>query len=230
MNERARQSSFICLTDVPTPYRVHFFERLAAELQERGIAFEAWFMARSVKNRNWQLNGSGWRFRHRVLGGIHPIVQGAAFHVNPTVLPRLMAAAPEWVLVGGGWQVPSAALVLLARHVALRHASIIFWAEANRNSTRYADTFTNSMRRLVLRNADALAVPGSIARSTLSDDWGIRTTPFIELPNVVDENVFGRPPFDAARRASVRSRWGVAGADRMLFWPARLDEGDKGIV
>ena len=77
-----RQSSvtrFVCLTNIPSLYRLQEFEVLYKELQDRGIAFEAVFMAETEPGRHWSFRPENWSFPSSVLRGIHPLWRNAPF-------------------------------------------------------------------------------------------------------------------------------------------------------
>ncbi len=223
-----RDRRLVCITDVPTPYRNHLFAALHKELAGRGIRFEVWFMAARAPDRFWTFDAGPWCFEHAIARGIHPAVNGWAYHLNPGILWRLVASPPRWILLGGAWGQPTTFLSALCGR--LRRSLVIFWSEANRDATTRRSGPIAAARRAVLRLADAFAVPGSIARSTIGEDWSVGDRRFVPLPNVVDECVFSIARPDAAERARRLRQFGVPPNARVFFWPARLHEPSKGII
>ena len=117
---------FVCLTNIPTPYRVFQFRLVHAELERRGWAFEVWFMAKSEPRRNWTFDASEFDFPHRFLRGFRFEIVSDSFHINPEVLTCLRHVRPEILLVAGGWALPTvwlASLALVPRK--------IFWSESH---------------------------------------------------------------------------------------------------
>src|SRR5215470_4681832 len=98
---------FVCLTNIPTPYRVHFFSRLSEALETRGWKFEAWFMARSERGRHWRGDEPGLRFQNVFLRGVSFKVPGTVLHSNPGVAYRLAKSRPRVLMMAGSWAQPT---------------------------------------------------------------------------------------------------------------------------
>jgi glycosyltransferase involved in cell wall biosynthesis len=220
---------FVCVTDVPTPYRVHLFEAMAKEFAARGIAFEVYFMARTVPIRSWDLTPSEWRFLHHFGPGMHWTRDSTTFHLNPSIVYRITRDSPRWLLIGG-WHLPTSMALLGARSL-IGNGTTLLWAEANRASMSIRSGIVHRLRQLIGNAADAFAVPGKIAAETLRIDWGLDDKPVVPLPNLIDENLFGvRVSELRARRPALRQSIGLSGEDLGILWPARLHEKTKGIM
>jgi len=223
-------NKLVCVTDVPTPYRVHMFDAMAREFEKRGIAFEVYFMARTVPIRSWEFTPSEWHFVHHFSGGIHWTRGSTTFHLNPSVVYRIVRDAPRWLLVGGGWHLPTS-MALIGARTLMGAGTTLLWSEANRASMSFRTGIVNGVRQLVANRADAIAVPGKIAAETVRDDWGLKDKPLVPLPNLIDEDLFGaRVAQLRARRSELRQSLGVPNDDFLVLWPARLDEQTKGIL
>jgi len=223
-------NKLVCVTDVPTPYRVHMFDAMAREFEERGIAFEVYFMARTVPIRSWEFTPSEWHFVHHFGGGIHWTRGNTTFHLNPSVVYRIVREKPRWLLVGGGWHLPTSMALIGARTV-MRGGTTLLWSEANRASMSFRTGIVHGVRQLIASRVDAVAVPGKIAAETVRNDWGLTDKPLVPLPNLIDEELFGARVAELrARRSDLRQSIGLSGDDFVVLWPARLDEGTKGIL
>jgi len=221
---------FVCVTDVPTPYRVHLFEAMAREFANRGVAFEVYFMARTVPIRSWDLTPSEWHFVHHFGPGIHWTKGSTTFHLNPSLVYRIVRDAPRWLLVGGGWHLPTSMALLGARSLR-RVGTTLLWAEANRASMSVRTGIVHATRQLIANRADALAVPGRIAAETVRDDWGLKDKPVVPLPNLIDEELFGARVAELrAHRSAFRRSMGLSSQDLVILWPARLHERTKGLL
>jgi glycosyltransferase involved in cell wall biosynthesis len=221
---------FVCVTDVPTPYRVHLFEAMSKEFANRGITFEVYFMAMTVPIRSWDLNPSEWEFVHHFGSGMHWTKDSTTFHLNPSIVYRITRQAPRWLLIGGGWHLPTAIALLGARSL-IGGGITLLWAEANRASMSIRSGIVHRLRQLIGNGADAFAVPGSIAAETLRIDWGLDDKPVVPLPNLIDEELFGaRVSALRAQRTELRQSIGLSSEDFAILWPARLHEKSKGII
>jgi len=209
---------------------VHLFEAMAREFANRGVAFEVYFMARTVPIRSWDLTPSEWHFDHHFGAGVHWTKGSTTFHLNPSVVYRIMRDAPRWLLVGGGWHLPTSMALLGARSLTGVGRTLL-WAEANRASMSVRAGIVHAARQLIANRADAIAVPGKIAAETVRDDWGLKNKPFVPLPNLIDEELFGaRVTKLRAHRSAFRRSIGLSSEDFVILWPARLHERTKGLL
>ncbi|HLZ08172.1 MAG TPA: hypothetical protein VKT80_06275, partial [Chloroflexota bacterium] len=215
------------MMNIPTPYRVHMFDALTRELDRRGIDFHVYFMARTRHPRRWRIPDDQMAFNHSIALGIHPRHGSDVFHFNPGIPLALVKAPPTWLVLGGAWWMPTVVLSLLGTK---RSVCKILHSEANRYSMRFRSGSVAFARRHVLDLADAFAVPGRIAQETISEVCGANSRPFLQLPNLVDEQRFGSGVLELrARRDALREKYGVPRDTRVLLWCARLQEEDKGI-
>lgn len=236
-NEKAREGGptrrrrLVCVTNIPTPYRVHLFEVLASVLDERDIDFEAVFLASGAPHRYWDVDLSRAPFATRVDRGLHPYHGDAEFHVNPGTVVSMLKRPPSWLVLGGAWFIPTVATLATVGRLHRRGSRTIMWAEANPASRRFPSGAVAAVRRTVMTSVDAFAVPGAVAESAISASIGRHSKPFLRLPNIVDERAFGGEVSRLRReRSLLRAKHGLGDKDLVLLWPARLMERDKGIL
>ena len=189
------------------------------ELERRGRAFEAWFMARSEPRRSWSFDASEFDFPHRFLRGFQQRIGSDSFHLNPEVLTRLRETRPEILLVAGGWHLPT---VFMASLSSVPRK--IFWSESHLASIRKNGTGIGLARRFFLHRFDEFAVPGKLAKeyveaNTVSSEIRL-------LPNLVDPAIFRDRvrEWRRAKRQDARSE-----SQRALLVAARLSP-EKGLV
>lgn len=106
------------VTNIPAPYRLPVYERLAAEPD---IDLCAFFCSSREPDREWDLDES--QFQHVFLHARFITLRDRFIHANPDVWPRLRAFAPDVVITTGfnpthllGYMY---ALLHRARHVAM---------------------------------------------------------------------------------------------------------------
>src|SRR5262249_5546730 len=218
---------FVCLTNIPTPYRVHFFSRLSEALETRGWKFEAWFMARSERGRHWTIDQRELPFRSVFLGGVSLRVPGAGLHSNPGVAYRLAKSRPRVLMMAGSWAQPTnIAAAVIGR---LRdHAGIVFWSESHLKSMTRTGWLMNVVRRLLLSSYDSFAIPGRLAREYV-DSFAPGRKKY-SLANTVNEFLFrDRVAELRANRSALRDALGIADDRGVMLIPARLSP-DKGIL
>ena len=139
----------VLVTNIPTPYRLHFCRVLQSALTRRGWGFAVWFMAESERGRHWQVPREAFAFPHRVFRGLHPRVFGATLHVNPGIPWQVGATQPDVLLVAGAWGLPTNVLLtLVARATA---TTAIFWSESHLASRRWLGGAVDAWRGAALR-------------------------------------------------------------------------------
>lgn len=211
---------FVWVTDVPTPYRNHSFERMAAIFPELGIDFSVAFMAGRSKLRPWSFRKGQLRFPHRVYSGVHPVLWGTEQHVNPRLLFDLRRHAADVVMVGG-WASPSH---LWAPWAIPDGVVRVLGCESHLDSTAQQSKVLRWIKRKTIERYDAFLVPQRRSLELLMAlDTTARDKPYLIFPNTVDGRVF-RDGVAAARtsRDAIRREIGVRDAEQMWLCCARL--------
>lgn len=211
---------FAWVTNIPTPYRNHCFERMAAILPEYGIDFTVLFMARDLAQRPWRFRDDELRYPHQFFSGPAPTLSGVVMHLNPGLLAELAAHPPDVVMVGG-WASPSHVLApFFSRSRTLK----ILGCESNLESSTRTGRLSRWAKRGVVRAYDAYLVPQQRSLALLEHlDPGTKTRPVIRFPNLINRTVFVSG-VDAARaeRDAIRDRFGATPQTRLWLCPARL--------
>lgn len=221
--------SLISITNIPTPYRIHFYRSLSNALSEVGVHHEVWFMASTEPGRNWHLEPTAFGFPNRVYKGIHPIIQNRQFHFNPSLILDLYKQKPTWALFSGSWFFPSVFLGMLAAKQS--NTKTIIWNESNLRYVEHNGEVAGLFRKLVLDNYDSYAVPGIWAEEYVRKFAPSSSSkPILSLPNVVNESIFvGEVQEKRLHKRDLRSSMGVSNDATVLITPSRI-EPIKGIA
>ena len=206
----------ILLTNIPTPYRVHFFKRVSEAFAQAGWTFEVWFMARSERGRFWTFADDDFTFPHKFLPGTSFVIRNTTFHLNLSVLSLIRRQRPAIVICAGAWTLPTVWLALIARA-----CPIWFWSESHFMSSQSPTGMIEAMRRLILRRFDGFFVPGILARDYVASR--VHGRPIVQLPNTVEEDALNWS--DAERqqsRKSIRQTLEIPDGSRMLLLSAHL--------
>lgn len=215
-----RRERLVCLTNIPTPYRLHFFHLLSIELAKRGIDFEVWFMAKSERGRYWQFEPDDFKFPHRFFAGISPAIGGAVFHLNPKIPILLQRDPPSVLLVGGAWGMPTNVLTALGNKLR-RKTTILFWSESHLDSIRRKGALIDRARGWLLDLYDGFVVPGKSSLEYIQKYAPGK--PVYYLLNTVDERVFKDKVIELrSAREQLRGQLGIPNGKRVLLIPARL--------
>lgn len=211
---------FAWVTNIPTPYRNHCFERMAAILPEYGIDFVVYFMARALAQRPWRFRDDELRYPHRFFSGPAPSISGVVLHLNPGLLGELAVHPPDVVMVGG-WASPSH---VLAPFFSSGRTLKILGCESNLESSTRTGLLSRLAKREIVRAYDAYLVPQQRSLALLEHlEPATRERPVIRFPNLINRELFVSG-VDAARaaREETRARYGVKPNVRFWLCPARL--------
>ncbi len=219
----------VSLTNIPTPYRIHFYNALARTLHRHGVALQVLFMSKTESGRHWQLTGENWFFDHGFLPGLHPIALDRQFHLNPTSLTKLALSPPAWLLLSGSWYIPT--VFLSSWLTKLTRTMTLFWSESNLAYVEHRSALVEKLRGWVMDSFDGYAVPGAWAREyVLHYAPSAAKKPMLDLPNVVDERLY-RDEVANRRvgRQELLARWHLEERHRPILFAAARLEPIKGI-
>lgn len=209
------------VTNIPTPYRIYFFQGLYGELNKRGVEFHVSFMAVTEEGRNWRYeNGDDLGFPYRLHKGIHPRVWNIVFHFNPEIALRATFGREDVCIVAGEWLMPSAVVVPFSRGRRLT----FFWSESNMDSLRRTGRISSMARRFVLSRFSGFCVPNSRAIQWLKAHVpGLKDKRIVSLPNLVDESLYieGKRQRQG-QESALRRKYNIRKEDKVLVCPARL--------
>lgn len=206
------------VTEVIAPYRIPVFNELAA-LLDGGL--HVFFIAETEGRRDWPVLRDEIRFRYDVLGGLDFTVpyrgDRQPVYLAPPLLPRLVRGKFDTVLLGG-WNHLEAYWSLA--YCLLRRARLALWSETPLlGSTPPRRPLRSALKRLVIRAADAYAVPGPSAGRYL-EAFAASPERIHHAPNAVDNDFWSTRPDEAT----------VDDMDRpVLLYVGRLVE-SKGVV
>ena len=215
--------SFVSVTNIPTPYRLHFYKVFSQVLRDKNIELQVWFMAKTEPGRYWQLNPRSFEFKYRFSSGFHPLIHERIFHFNPNLLFSLLKKPPKWLLLSGSWYFPTFICALLIAR--LRGIKTIIWNESNLAYVEYSQSFINTVRGKVLSLGDAYAVPGQWAKEYVSFHVpASKKRKFLQLPNVVDEEKYlSGVRQRAVQKDRLRQKWDIPSDKRVIVSLTRLE-------
>ena len=213
----------VCLTNIPTPYRLFLFRRMHERLRERGWEFEAWFMGSSESNRHWTFANSDFQFPYRFLGRARFRIGSNTLYWNHEIRRVLRDTRPDILLISGAWIHPTTLLATASSHPKRK----IFWSESHLGSIRYRGFVTAAARRCMLSRFSEFAVPGTLARGYV--EHHSPGAQIYYLPNLVDPTVFEGNVRMYKRSTTFGSTRGKYDNRKVLLIVARLVE-EKGLL
>ncbi|HUP32564.1 MAG TPA: glycosyltransferase family 4 protein [Gaiellaceae bacterium] len=216
----------LVISEIPTPYRLPFFQRLAA-LDE--VRVEVVFCAGAEPDRPWALDGLLAGVPHRILPGLAPVVRTRrgtfVYQVNPGILPLLVRGRFDLLVVGG--------YAVFAEQVALAFArlrGIPYLLHSESHLLKPRPPWVRAIKRMVLPTVlggagGGLAVGSAAARYLAA--YGLDPGRIRIVPNTIDVDRY-RTAAEAARDRAAEIRADRNLPDGFLLFAGRLVEA-KGI-
>ena len=135
-------------------------EYYRAEMAAQGVELDVLFMTRTVSYRKWNFSTDDMPFRSRIVRGLHMEVGPFAFHFNPGIVRAVSKYAPDWLIVGGTWWMPTSVASILAA-ARVPGCKIVMHLEANRYAMTHRAGPVATLRRCATWLANsAPATPG----------------------------------------------------------------------
>lgn len=213
-------TSYIFVTNIPTPYRNSFYN----ELQSSGFDFQVLYQRNSEGDRSWEVKKLDARYRHYIDNGFYRQFGYFHFHFNPRLILKILSAREADFVFGLNWNDIDLLILICLKRLGLIKNRFHFWSEANFQTIgARSDNFLKGfLRKFVFNCADGSHfLSGQMTKDTL-DRWGVKSSSYISLPNTIQEEVFSI----AGERFSAR----LANPKTTFFMPVRLKENIKGFL
>ena len=176
------------LTNIPTPYRIYFFNVLDKYLKNKNIELIVIYCSKSEPNRNWKIDPNKINFKYKFLKCFTLNFDSFYVHINPFIFTTIFKLRPDILFNAGSWNMISGIISLLPFHK--KNCKKIFWSEGHKNSVRNPKGFFAFLRKKVIRLYDFFAVPNINSSNFIMDDCLINKEKIIFLPNTIQENIF----------------------------------------
>lgn len=217
----------LVLSEIPTPYRLPFFARLANRPE---FDLELVFCASEEPDRPWEIDAALADVPHRVLGGIKVPIRTRrdifVYEINPGIVSLLARSRYDAVVVGGYSVFAEQAAIAIAR---LRRIPYALHSETTLFKPR-SHAVRLAKRALVgplITNA-AVGLAAGTAAAAYLESYGLPTARIRIVPNAIDVESYGRRA-DSARKRATAIRVELGLPDRFVAFVGRLVEG-KGVT
>jgi len=212
------------ITDVPTPYRIYTFNLLCDKLKIENIDFEVYFLGETAAHRYWEIDKSTLKFKFYFEKGIKIVFTRRSFYFNPNIILKLINSDIDNIILGGGWSQPSIILILILSK--FKKWKTYFWLELNENSVYFNNFFMNFIRLKIISLSNNFILPGESALKFFKK-INYKLFNYIFFPNLINETFYLREDkigLDQFCESSDQIE------KKMVFWPCRLNEHDKGVI
>jgi glycosyltransferase involved in cell wall biosynthesis len=216
----------VFLSEIPTPYRIPFYERLA---RREELDVTVLYCAQTEPDRPWKITHCAGAFPHEFLPGIALPIRTRrntfVYEINPTIVSRLRSIRPDVVVIGG--------YSVFAEQAAIAYATAVGLPWVIHSESHLLDQRSPVRRATkalvlgaVLRRASGALAVGTMASRYL-EHYGIPRELIRTVPNTIDVSSYAEAA-RAARENASRIRKQRSLPDRFHLFVGRL-VADKGL-
>jgi len=211
----------LIVTNIPTPYRIAFFNVLNAEIKNRKGAFKVLYCAKNEPGRYWEIEKEDQQFENKILCGFHLNFKHYYLHFNPSIITEIKNYDPEYILFAGSWNMLTVMYSLFYLHIFRRSLKTIFWSEGHDGSVHYKSGIVPRLRSMILNKFDAFAVPNQRSRNYLFE----YLKPVMILPNTVDGDFNKKPAgWNENDSKNIKLKFGLPEHCKICIQVAQIEE------
>ena len=216
--------NIVILTNIPTPYRTAFFNKLSAELEENCMSLTVLYCAKTEPRRHWKFLDSEQRYNYKFLSGKTVEIKSTYLHLNFEVLKVLRFLRPSHLILAGAWNTPT---MLLALYGYKKECIKLFWSEGHKSAERHSNFVVRLFRRLIYQKFDAYLVPNNTSKMYVLELIRDSAGKVGFLPNTIDENFYSVNSIDEI--TNLRRKYNLSMNARCIVLVATLTH-RKGIM
>ena len=169
--------------NIISPYRIPLFEGLA---NHPFIDLFVYFCVKTHKERKWDVLESD-RYNYEILSGIILEVTGSIhYHINPSIISKLIKGKCDVVIIGGSTDFTTQAAFITSK---LLKTPTILWSEGIESAQSLLGKVINPLTKYIVRNVDAIIVPGTMSRD-FHIKMGATPEKIFIAPNIVNNEMF----------------------------------------
>lgn len=220
----------ILLTNILTPFRIFFYDKLYEEYKSKGIDFKVIVMTPREPGRTWRYEDYK-RDYTILLKGILKKVSGIDVIINPDIFNMLKEISPNIVICAGSYMLPSVWATLALRNKL--GYKVLYWSESHLNEKRSYGKLKLIVRELfrenVIKKFDGFWYAGKMSKEFL-DKYSKKDSYYVFVPNTIDETQYFKANLKTDNEKKlIKERYGLNDNNTIMICPARLSK-EKGIL
>ncbi|WP_320814555.1 glycosyltransferase family 4 protein [Flavobacterium sp.] len=220
----------LVVTNIPTPYRIAFFNVLNNKLKEGSGALKVLYCAKNEPDRHWEIDLKEQNFEYSILNGQHLNAKGLYLHFNYGVLKETKSFDPNYILYAGSWNMPTVMLSVLFNTYFNNTYKKIFWSEGHDGSILHKKGFVPKIRKYIQNKFDVFAVPNSRSEKYLFESLNLDVKPIVILPNTVDGAFFSKPEnWSIGDSNKIKEHFNIPIHSKLIIQVSQIED-RKGIV
>lgn len=186
------------LTNIPTPYRNHFFNCLKIVGKESEIYCKVFYMAKTEKGRYWDHTKWDVFYDYEFMKNYGLTFKNIFFHFNPSIVTKLMNEKPEYLIIAGSWNFPTVMLTILCRFLYPK-TKLGFWNEGNLVYETYSGKGLVRRLKKEFYNRFHFLISSGMKSDELIRFY-VKNAKIVRLVNVIEEANFSITPKDFESR------------------------------
>lgn len=217
------------VTNILTPYRIFFFDKLNETLAKNGDVLKVYSMCKEKGDRTWKYDDLKRDYTD-LLPGFKFCIKGLyVFFNNP--YSALKSFRPDVVICAGSYWLPTTlAVEAIKKHLKYR---TFMWSESHvkekKDNGRFIVSIREIIRKKIFGSFDGFLIASKLARK-LVEPYAKKNAVYIPLPNTVNQEFFHKAFTDASElRGEYRKRFSLSEDVFVFLIAARLNK-EKGIV
>jgi len=213
-NQRDRDKHrLLVLTNIPAPYRIPVFNRLA----QSGLLLNVCFLAPTEPGRKWALAVDDIRFEWRFLNNSNRFLSSSLNEVRAAAaLVRFLVLYRPRTIICGGYNSIAAWVSLVWCKLFRRR--VVLWLESNTRDDRKPGVSKTWLKTLFVTKADGIAAAGQAAIDYVKG-LGARQEQIFLAPISTDTDFFAR---EAAKVRPIEEKQRLGYPDRLILYSGRL--------
>ena len=220
------------ITNILTPYRKVFYDKLNHFIKKKNGSFKVLVMADSGLNRPWQYEIYQSRCSVLLKGWVLNIGNFDIIY-NYNTAYKLKSFKPDILIIAGSWTYPTVWEILFRHKICPLSKHLIFWSESHRGEIRQKKNMVVSwvigkLKKIIYKEFDSFWVPGKLAGETVDYICQMQKKK-IFVPNLVEDALYKKAIEMRKNRNIVRSKYNIDIGNFVFICPARLTE-VKGIL
>lgn len=220
----------LIVTNIPTPYRIAFFNVLNQHLQQQNGQLKVLYCAENEPDRHWNINLAEQQFDYEILKGFHKTIGGLFLHFNPSILNKTKDFQPDFILYAGSWNMPTVMYSVIFNSLFNKKYKKVFWSEGHDGSRLHASGIVPKIRNFIQNKFDAFAVPNQRSESYLFELLGLKRKPIVLLPNTVDGEFFTKPvSWTEENSKAVKAKFAIPTNSKIIIQVAQIED-RKGVT
>lgn len=215
----------LVITNIPTPYRIAFFNVLRKQLLKIGGSLKVLYCAKNEPDRHWEINLNDQQFDYEILNGFHKSIKGLHLHFNSSIVNKTKEFKPDYILYAGSWNMPTVVFSVLFNSFFNRKYKKIFWSEGHDGSMLHKAGIVPKIRKFIQNKFDGFAVPNERSKNYLFEVLSLKKKPIAILPNTVDGNFFTKPTtWNIENSNAIKSEFNIPHDSKIIIQVAQIED------